>query len=274
MRAEAGISLDELLRVLVPKGLFPPITPGTRFVTLGGAIASDIHGKNHHLDGTIARHLDHLRIATSGGPVECGLGQRSEVFSATCGGMGLTGIVTEAVLRLLRIETSSMLVDTERAADIDACMARLSEDEGRYRYSVAWVDGFSGGRHLGRSVITRANHAVLANLPAKARHDPLGLELRKPLRVPAAPPISLLGPVTVAAFNELWYRRAPRHRAGELVPLAHFFYPLDGLADGTCSTGRAASPSTSSSCPLARRRPCAPSSSVSAGREPPPSSPS
>ncbi|MGO9332943.1 MAG: FAD-binding protein [Acidimicrobiales bacterium] len=230
VRAEAGISLDELLRVLVPKGLFPPITPGTRFVTLGGAIASDIHGKNHHLDGTIARHLDHLRIATSGGPVECGLGQRSEVFSATCGGMGLTGIVTEAVLRLLRIETSSMLVDTERAADIDACMARLSEDEGRYRYSVAWVDGFSGGRHLGRSVITRANHAVLANLPAKARHDPLGLELRKPLRVPAAPPISLLGPVTVAAFNELWYRRAPRHRAGELVPLAHFFYPLDGLA--------------------------------------------
>jgi len=230
VRAEAGVSLDDLLRVLVPKGLFPPVTPGTRFVTLGGAIASDIHGKNHHLDGTIARHLERLRVATPGGPVECSPGQRGEVFSATCGGMGLTGIVTEAVLRLLRIETSSMLVDTERAADLDACMTRLSEDEGRYRYSVAWVDGLSRGRHLGRSVLTRANHAVLADLPANARHDPLLLELGRPLQVPAAPPISLLGPVTVAAFNELWYRRAPRRRTGELVPLGRFFYPLDGVA--------------------------------------------
>ncbi len=230
VRAEAGVSLDELLRVLVPKGLFPPVTPGTRFITLGGAIASDIHGKNHHLDGTIARHLEHLRVATPGGLVECSPGQRGEAFSATCGGMGLTGVVTEAVLRLLRIETSSMLVDTERAADLDACMARLCEDEGHYRYSVAWVDGLSGGRHLGRSVLTRANHAVLADLPATARQDPLRLELRRPLGVPAAPPMSLLGPATVAAFNELWYRRAPRHRTGELVPLARFFYPLDGVA--------------------------------------------
>jgi decaprenylphospho-beta-D-ribofuranose 2-oxidase len=230
VRSEAGVSIDQLLRLLVPKGLFPPVTPGTRFVTLGGAIASDIHGKNHHVDGTISRHLDYLRIATPSGPVECSPEQRADVFSATCGGMGLTGIVLEAVLRLLAIETSTMLVDTERAGDLDACMTRLSEDQDAYQYSVAWVDGLAGGRHLGRSVLTRANHAVLADLPANAQHDPLCLNLRRPLRVPVAPPVSVLTSRTVSAFNEMWYRRAPRHRTGELVPLARFFYPLDGVA--------------------------------------------
>ncbi|MGD0985687.1 MAG: FAD-binding oxidoreductase [Acidimicrobiales bacterium] len=230
VRAEAGVSIDELLRLLVPRGLFPPVTPGTRFVTLGGAIASDIHGKNHHVDGTVSRHLDCLRIATPSGPVECSPEKRDDVFWATCGGMGLTGVVLEAVLRLSPIETSTMLVDTERADDLDACMTRLSEDQNAYRYSVAWVDGLAAGRHLGRSVLTRANHAALSDLPAKDRHDPLRLDLASPLRVPVAPPISFLTPRTVSAFNEMWYRHSPRSRAGELVPLASFFYPLDGLA--------------------------------------------
>lgn len=229
VRAQAGVSVDELLRLLVPKGLFPPVTPGTRFVTLGGAIASDVHGKNHHVDGTLSQHLDYLRIATPTGLVECSPTQRDDVFWATCGGMGLTGVVLEAALRLLPIETSTMLVDTERVDDLDSCMARLSEDQDAYRYSVAWVDGLAAGRHLGRSVLTRANHAVVADLPVNARHDPLRLDLRRPLRVPVRPPISFLTPRTVAAFNELWYRRTPRRRTGEMVPLASFFYPLDGL---------------------------------------------
>lgn len=229
VRAEAGVSIDELLRLLVPKGLFPSVTPGTRFVTLGGAIASDIHGKNHHLDGTISRHVDYLRIATPKGVIECGPERRSDVFSATCGGMGLTGVILEADLRLLAIETSTMRVDTERTGDMDACMTRLSDDQDAYRYSVAWVDGLAGGRHLGRSVLTRANHAVLSDLPARAQHDPLRLDLSRSMRVPVAPPTSLLTTGTVAAFNEMWYRRAPRHRTGELVPLSRFFYPLDGI---------------------------------------------
>ena len=106
----------------------------------------------------------------------------------------------------------------------------LAEERGRYRYSVAWIDGMAGGRHLGRSVLTRANHAVLADLSANAQHDPLCLNLRTPLRVPVAPPVSVVTSRTVSAFNEMWYRRAPRHRTGELVPLARFFYPLDGVA--------------------------------------------
>ena len=149
IRAEAGVSVDELLRLLVPRGFFPPVTPGTRLVTLGGAIASDVHGKNHHVDGTVSRHLEYLRIATPTGLVECSPTQHGDVFWATCGGMGLTGLVLEAVLRLVPIETSTMLVDTERADDLDACMGRLSEDQDAYRYSVAWVDGLAAGRRLG-----------------------------------------------------------------------------------------------------------------------------
>jgi decaprenylphospho-beta-D-ribofuranose 2-oxidase len=143
--------------------------------------------------------------------------------------MGLTGVILEADLRLLAIETSTMRVDTERTGDLDACMTRLSDDQDAYRYSVAWVDGLAGGRHLGRSVLTRANHAVLSDLPARAQHDPLRLDLSRSMRVPVAPPTSLLTTGTVAAFNEMWYRRAPRHRTGELVPLSRFFYPLDGI---------------------------------------------
>jgi decaprenylphospho-beta-D-ribofuranose 2-oxidase len=144
--------------------------------------------------------------------------------------MGLTGIILDAVLQLIRIETSSMLVNTERAADLDSCMARLSEDQDCYRYSVAWVDALSGGRSLGRAVITRANHALVTQLPPSARHDPFRLHLRRPVRIPMTPPVSLLNPATVAAFNEMWFRRAPRRRSNELVPLARFFYPLDGVA--------------------------------------------
>ncbi|MGA3354227.1 MAG: FAD-binding oxidoreductase [Acidimicrobiales bacterium] len=230
VRAEAGVSIDDLLRVLVPRGLFLPVTPGTRFVTLGGAIASDVHGKNHHVDGTVSRHLDWIRVATPGGLIECTPEQRGEVFSATCGGMGLTGVILEVALRLLAIETSSMLVDTERAADLDACMARLSEDHDAYRYSVAWVDGLSVGRHLGRSVLTRANHALVTDLPVRARRDPLQFQLQRPIGIPVSPPISLLNSTTVAAFNEMWFRRSPRHRTCQVVPLGSFFYPLDGVA--------------------------------------------
>ena len=200
-------------------------------MTLGGAIASDVHGKNHHADGTLSRHLDYLRVATPSGTVECGPSRQEDVFWATCGGMGLTGMVLEAVLRLLPIETSLMVADTERAADLEACMTRLSEDEESYRYSVAW-----GGRPFQRAPpgTLRADPGEPCLLggasPRGLERDPLKLDLRTPFRVPVTPPFSLLNAGTVAAFNEAWYRRAPRRRAGELVPLASFFYPLDGLA--------------------------------------------
>jgi decaprenylphospho-beta-D-ribofuranose 2-oxidase len=229
LRAGAGISFDSLLELLVPRGYFLPVTPGTRFVTLGGAVASDIHGKNHHVDGSLSAHLESIRLVAPAGTLECGPGQHREEFDATCGGMGLTGIVTEATLRLVPIESSWMVVDTERAADLDSCLSLLSAEASRYRYSVAWVDGLARGRRLGRSVLTRANHARAMDLPDSSRRPPLSYRAPRVVEVPFASPLSLLSPATVSAFNEMWYRKAPSKRETRLQPLAKFFYPLDGV---------------------------------------------
>ena len=229
VRVEGGCSLDALLRVIVPRGFFVPVTPGTRYVTVGGAIASDVHGKNHHRDGTISAHVEGLELATPTGRLQCGPDKDAELFWATAGGMGLTGVITDATLRLVPIETSRMVVNTERAADLDACMARMTETDAEHRYSVAWVDGMARGRQLGRSVITMGDHARVSDLPAKLRADPLGFSPRQLLTVPVTPPFSLLNPATVSAFNEAWYRRAPQARVGEVQKISTFFHPLDGV---------------------------------------------
>jgi decaprenylphospho-beta-D-ribofuranose 2-oxidase len=207
------------------------VTPGTRYVTVGGAIASDVHGKNHHRDGTISAHVERLELATPTARLECGPEEEAELFWATAGGMGLTGVITDATLRLVPIETSRMLVDTERTADLDACMARMAETDAQHRYSVAWVDSLARGRQLGRSVITVGDHAGITDLPDNLRDDPLEFSPRQLLNVPVTPPISLLNPMTVAAFNEAWYRRAPRQRTGELQRISTFFHPLDGIGN-------------------------------------------
>jgi decaprenylphospho-beta-D-ribofuranose 2-oxidase len=231
VKVQAGCSLDALLRVIVPRGMFVPVTPGTRYVTVGGAIASDVHGKNHHRDGAIAAHVERLEIATPTGRVECGPDKDPDLFWATAGGMGLTGVVTEATLRLIPIETSRMQVDTVKTADLDSCMAVMAESDANHRYSVAWVDSLAKGRHLGRSVITVGDHAKAADLPAKMRDDPLGFSPSQLLSVPVTPPVSLLNPLTVAAFNEAWYLRAPKRRTGQLESISTFFHPLDGVGN-------------------------------------------
>ena len=231
VRASAGISFDELLEFIVPQGYFLPVTPGTRFVTLGGAIASDVHGKNHHVDGSLGAHLKRLRLVTPTGVLECGPEERREEFEATCGAMGMTGVVAEATLRLLPIESSWMTVDTERAADLDACLSLLSSDPAKYRYSVAWVDGLAQGKRLGRSVLTRANHAGVAELPERWQERPISYRAPRIVKVPFSPPFSFLNPATVSAFNEVWFRKAPRNQETRLEQFASFFYPLDGVGD-------------------------------------------
>ncbi|GHH40965.1 FAD-binding oxidoreductase [Streptomyces candidus] len=225
---DAGVSLHRLMEVLLPLGWFVPVTPGTRYVTVGGAIGADIHGKNHHVSGGFARHVRSLQLLTADGQARTVL-PGTDLFDATAGGMGLTGVILSATIQLLRVETSLMSVDTERATDLDDLMTRLTETDHLYRYSVAWIDLLAKGAATGRSVLTRGDHAPLDVLPPRAARHPL---VFRPGQLPAAPafvPEGLLGKRSVSLFNELWYRRAPRARTGELQKISTFFHPLDGV---------------------------------------------
>ena len=226
----AGASIDAILAHAVPKGWFVPVSPGTRQVTVGGAIAADVHGKNHHRDGTFCQHVTALRLVAPSGPRTVGPDDDPDVFWATAGGMGLTGIVTEATVRLLPIETDRVLVDTDRCDDLDALLARMATDQA-YRYSVAWVDCMATGSSLGRGVLTRGDHARRDDLPAAERSRPLAAPSPSRLRVPVPAPRGLLNRLSVRAFNEAWFRRAPRERRGELQPIGTFFHPLDFVTD-------------------------------------------
>ncbi|MFI2505483.1 FAD-binding protein [Streptomyces sp. NPDC018972] len=227
---DAGVSLHRLMEVLLPLGWFVPVTPGTRYVTVGGAIGADIHGKNHHVSGSFSRHVLSLELLTADGRVRTAV-PGTPLFEATAGGMGLTGVILTATVRLQPVETSLMCVDTERADDLDDLMARLADTDHRYRYSVAWIDLLARGRATGRAVLTRGDHAPLDALPrgSRARGEPLSFRTS---RLPAAPsfvPEGLLSRTTVGLFNELWYRKAPRARMGQLQRIPAFFHPLDGV---------------------------------------------
>lgn len=227
---DAGISLDTLTRLLMPFGWFVAVTPGTRYVSVGGAIASDIHGKNHHLDGSFCDHVLGFELETPGrGRLTVTPQETPEEFWATAGGMGLTGVITEVTMRLLRVETSRMIVDTERAADLDDVMHRMATTDDRYRYSVAWIDCLASGRRLGRSILLRGDHARLEDLPGGERSGALIRSNATRLAAPRWLPGGLLNRHTVAAFNEAYFRAAPRERRGAIEPLDAFFYPLDAV---------------------------------------------
>lgn len=227
--AAAGTSLDTLMRALLPLGWFVPVTPGTRSVTIGGAIAADIHGKNHHRDGGFCDHVEAFELATpTGERLRITPKDDPDVFGATAGGMGLTGVVLEATLRLLRVETSRVRVDTDRADDLDEAMRLMETGDADYRYSVAWIDCLATGRHLGRCVLTRGDHAEADEL--QAGEDPLAYAPRSLLRAPPWVPSGLVNRVGIRAFNELWFRKAPRRERGAVQSIPGFFHPLDGIA--------------------------------------------
>ena len=221
---DAGLSLHTLLAFLVPQGWFIGVTSGTRYVTVGGAIASDVHGKNHHADGGFCQWVERFTLATPTGIVEVDPHSEPEVFWATAGGMGLTGVVTRATLRLLPISSTKMIVRTQRAADLDQALALLSAD--RHRYSVAWIDLLATGAHTGRSVVSGAEHAGAGELT-----QPTDLRTYAPKARWSAPPFvpaGVLSLPTVRVFNEAWFRNAGRSNEA-LQSLSAFFHPLDGV---------------------------------------------
>ena len=229
VRVAAGTSIGDLLHVAVPRGWFVPVSPGTRFVTVGGAIAADIHGKDHHAVGTFCAHVRSLVLAGADGTTRTLTPVGTpEAFWATCGGMGLTGTIVEATIALRPIETSRVAVDTDRVGDLDDLLARLRHGQSEHRYSVAWIDLLARGRHLGRSVLTQGDFARRDALPATV--EPLTYEPWRAVPAPHAPS-GLLNRFTIGLFNELWYRRAPVHRTHELQSISRYFHPLD-LAEG------------------------------------------
>jgi decaprenylphospho-beta-D-ribofuranose 2-oxidase len=221
----AGVSIDELLAITVPLGWFMPVTPGTRQVTIGGAVAADVHGKNHHRDGSLGDHVLEMRLVTPTGTFTVSPTMEPQLFWATIGGMGLTGVVTTVTLRLLKIQTDKVLVDTTRFAQLDDTMAAMIAGDDDYRYSVAWVDCMTKGASMGRAILTRAEHATWRDVTDDSLVAPKSAHVRVPFNAPPG----LLNPVSIRAFNEIWFRRAPKRREGEEQSLGAFFHPLDGV---------------------------------------------
>ncbi len=230
----AGASIDELLARTMPQGWFVPVTPGTRYVTIGGAVAADVHGKNHHVDGSFANHVRSMRLVTPEGPFQLSPHDEPELFWATMGAMGLTGVVTSVELNLTRVETNQMVVDTDRFGDLESVMAEMRLRDRDYRYSVAWVDCMSPGTALGRAILTRARHAVTNDIERPRLDSPGSGRLAIPFRAPSG----ALNACSVRSFNELWYRRAPRREVGAIVPLGAFFHPLDGVRNWNLLYGK------------------------------------
>ncbi len=232
--AGAGVSLDQILRVSVPAGFFLPVTPGTRNVTVGGAIAADVHGKNHHVDGSFGNHVQQLLLVDRNGelreltPNGRGSVDEADLFWATVGGMGLTGVIVEATFSLIPITSSLISVDTTRYRDLESLMEAMVEADSKYRYSVAWVDSLD---LKGRGVLTCGDHAPAEVLPKDKQADPLYYDPKALASAPPFLPGGLLNKLTVRAFNEAWFRKAPKHRVGELQAIAPFFHPLDGVKD-------------------------------------------
>ena len=228
IEVSAGTSLDRLIRELLPSGRFPAVVPGTRHVTIGGAIAADIHGKNHHRDGSFCDHVESIVLLTPTGE-RLVVKQGDDAFEATAGGMGLTGVIASARLRVTTLETAFMTVDTERASDLDDLLSRLRATDADHRYSVAWIDCLARGRSLGRAVLMRGDHARRDDLRASQRTAPLVPPPSALLTAPPWVPQGLLNRATVRAFNEAYFRRAPVAEHGRVQPLPAFFFPLDAI---------------------------------------------
>jgi decaprenylphospho-beta-D-ribofuranose 2-oxidase len=227
---EAGTSLEQLMAAGLPHGWFVPVSPGTRQVTIGGAIAADVHGKNHHVAGSFAGHVREFSLVLPSGESKTVTpGGEPELFWATAGGMGLTGFITRAAVQLKKVDTSLVKVDTVRTADIDETMRELTEHDAKYGYTVAWSDSMATGAGLGRSVITSGDFAAVGDLPPSARDQPFDFDPRARIGAPDAFPPGLLNRRTIRLANELWYRKAPKRREGEIQTISQFFHPLDGI---------------------------------------------
>lgn len=232
LTVEAGVLLSDILAIFAPRGYFPPVVPGTKFVTVGGMIAADVHGKNHHCDGGFGEHVEKLSLVLPDQrTITCSRSENAELFAATTGGMGLTGIILEATFRLRRIENGWMRCRTEVASDLAGAVKALAETA-HTKYSVAWIDCLARGAALGRSLIFLADHASIADLADRPSLERLPPAQRHQLSIPFDFPSWALNPATVATFNALYFRRgSSRTTEQAFVHWNPYFFPLDAIKD-------------------------------------------
>ncbi|MFA6439136.1 MAG: FAD-binding oxidoreductase [Bacteriovoracaceae bacterium] len=225
---ESGVRFSELLDAFVPRGWFLPVTPGTKHITVGGAVASDVHGKNHHVAGSFSHHLLSIVILLGNGSiVKCSPQDYSDLFWATCGGMGLTGIILEATFRMKPIETVYIRQRVLKTKNIDEAFNAFEANK-HWTYSVAWIDCLAKGDSLGRSALILGEHATKAEVEYRYR-DPLKSDPPLSIPVPFFFPSGVLNRYTIKAFNEIW--NAHYISRDSFVDYEPFFYPLDFVAD-------------------------------------------
>lgn len=227
LTVEAGLTFDEILQVCVPRGWFLPVTPGTRFVTAGGALASDVHGKNHHAEGSFSDHVRWFDLLTASGEIcRCSRTENTELFYLTLGGMGLTGIIKALAFYLKPIETAYIRQHTLRCENLDETMAGL-EAYGYWTNSVAWLDCMAGGRAFGRSILMLGEAAKQSELTQAQSLNPLKVHSTKGIPFPIDMPSFTLNRFTVQAFNQVYFHKHPKGSRDSVVHYEPFYYPLD-----------------------------------------------
>ena len=232
LRCQAGVLLSEILDVFVPRGWFLPVTPGTKFITVGGAIAADVHGKNHHVDGSFGQHITSMDIMRNdGSTISCSPQENADFFNITVGGMGLTGIILAASFKLRKIETAYIREETVRCANLDEIMDCF-EASNDWTFSMAWIDCLAKGDSMGRSIMMRGEHAREGELlNAHHKDNPLVSKQGLKLGVPFTFPNVVLNPLSMKAFNFLYYNKTQAGTHQHVVDYNSFFYPLDAVGD-------------------------------------------
>lgn len=225
LRCEAGVTLADIIDVCLPQGWFLPVTPGTKYVTVGGAIGNDVHGKNHHQAASFGNHvLQFELLRTDGNRLICSPEANTDWFKATVGGLGLTGFITWVELQLKKVESRLMHTDTCKYRNLDEFFVLSEESKEKYEYTVAWIDCLATGENLGKGHFIRGNHVKQNNL-----HAEQALTKKNKFNIPLKPPISLINNLSVRAFNKLYYERQRNKHVSSTVDYDPFFYPLDGI---------------------------------------------
>lgn len=238
LTVEAGVVLGDIIDAFLPRGWFPPVTPGTKFVTVGGMIAADVHGKNHHQHGSFGNFVEWVDVLGPDGEIKrCSLAENSELFAYTIGGMGLTGIMLRASFRMLPIETAWIRQEIRPASNLGETMAAF-DAAGDWTYSVAWLDCLASGDRLGRSLLFLGEHARLDELDHAARRMPFRTPRRRTIRLPFNAPTWALNSRSVRMFNALYYWKGARTSEQSLVDWDSYFYPLDAILEWNRIYGR------------------------------------